>query len=290
MSTGAYLSEALVCESFKLGALNLITAPCGSGKTTAAFTTIPEYLHIAPRHSLILVNSRAAAEQFIADGLAQNYYYENDEWLTEFRPQSNIPIVMTYSLFGAQLKKGALNTENYEYIVCDEIHSLNKYIAISRAALKKKFPQALPWEINDMLQMTCFNYIALESISTLLKEGRIWIFALTATPSQLYKNDLKTLTKMINEVQFSQKLHAYEIFCKFDYAEIEPILRAIIPENRKRLFYFSTIKELQKYRKILLECGRAAEAIWSVTNIPMSEQALATRDYVLKEHRFPDGV
>jgi len=65
-----FLSESLVYESFKLGALNLITAPCGSGKTTAAFKTIPEYLHIKPNRCLILINSVSGAEEFVNSELA----------------------------------------------------------------------------------------------------------------------------------------------------------------------------------------------------------------------------
>ena len=162
---------------------------------------------------------------------------------------------------------------------------------MSRAQLKRQYPQAAPWEINDMLQMTCYTYIAIETIYTVLKEKKTWVFALTATPQQLYKYDLAKLGTIINEVQFSQKLHAYDILTKFEYAEIEPILRAVLPENRKRLFYFNTVKELNKYKQILIECGRQAEAIWSLSaTTPMEQHALTTREYVLNEHRFPDDV
>ena len=142
-----------------------------------------------------------------------------------------------------------------------------------------------------MLQMTCFTYIALEQIYQILKKQNTWVFALTATADQLYKYDLAKLGNIINEVQFSQKLHAYEILYSFEYAEIEPILRAVLPENRKRIFYFNTIKELNKYKAILIECGRKAEAIWSLSaNTPMQPHAITTREYVLSDHRFPDDV
>lgn len=288
---GVFLSEALIYESFQLGKLNLIQAPCGSGKTTAAFNTIPEYLKVSPKRSLILINTVSGAEEFVQDDLAYHYGYNGKEWDSSFLPQTDKPTVLTYAMFGAQFKKGNILLKDYDYIVCDELHSLNKYIGMARGKLKKQYPQALPWEINDMLQMTCFTYIAIEAIHQALKEGETWIFALTATPSQLYRNDLAKLGAMVNEVQYSQKLHAYEIFCKFEYAEIEPILHAILPENRKRLFYFNTVKELNKYKQILIECGRAAESIWSISGeTPMPEKNLTTRDFVLKEHRFPDEV
>lgn len=289
--TTTYLSDAIVCESFRLGKLNLIVAPCGAGKTTAAFKTIPDYLKIEPSRSLVLINTVSGAEEFVQNKLARYYDLAGKEWYSNLSPQYDKPTVMTYALFGAQLKKGNIAIEDYDYIVCDEIHALNKYIAISRGKLSKQYPQAAPWEINDMLQMTCFTYMAVETIEQAVKRGQSWIFALTATPAQLYKNYLKTLSNMINEVQYSQKLHAYEICCKFDYAEIEPILRAVLPENRKRLFYFNTIKELQQYKQVLIECGRAAEAIWSLSaDEKMDSHSLTTREYILSDHRFPADV
>lgn len=288
---GVFLSEALDYKSFQLGKLNLIQAPCGSGKTTAAFESIPQYLQVEPKRSLILINTVSGAEEFVQDDYAYHYEYNGKEWDSTFLPQYDKPTVLTYAMFGAQFKKGNIVLSDYNYIVCDELHTLNKYIGMARGKLKKQYPQALPWEINDMLQITCFTYIAIEAINQAIKDAKTWVFALTATPTQLYKNDLAKLGAMINEVQYSQKLHAYEIFCKFEYAEIEPILRAVLPENRKRLFYFNTVKELNKYKQILLDCGRAAESIWSTTSqTPMSQENLTTRDFVLKEHRFPDGV
>lgn len=292
---GVFLSEAIDYDSFRLNKLNLVVAPCGAGKTTAAFEAIPQHLNVSPSRSLILIDTSAGAQSFVNDNYA-NYYdgITGKEWETIFHPlpeNEQKPTVMTYAFFGALLKRKELDIHNYDYIVCDEIHSLNNYIAMSRGKLKKQYPQAATWEINDMLQMTCFSYMALEGIWHILKEGTIWVFGMTATPDNLYKNDLSKLEQFINEVQFSQKLHAYSILSKFEYSEIEPILRELVPENHKRLFYFNTIKELQEYKQILIECGRAAEALWSI-NSPqkMDEHQLTTRDCILSEHRFPDDV
>lgn len=289
-----YLSDVIIYESFKLGSFNLITAPCGAGKSTAAFETIPNYLQVSPQRSLILINTTSGEEQFIKDGRAQYFQAAIDkEWefdLSKHDESKDKPVVMTYALFGAQIKKGTISIQDYDYIVCDEIHTLNKYIAIARGKLKKSFPLALPWEINDMLQMTCFTYIALEAIVHAIREQHSWVFGLTATPEQLYKYDLSKLGMLVNEVEYSQKIHAYEIFQKFEYGEIEPILRALIPENRKRLFFFNTIQELKKYKEILVECGRAAEALWSLDNLPMDDHQLTTREIVISDYRFPDDV
>lgn len=286
-----FLSNAIICDSFELNAFNLIVAPCGSGKTTAAFSTIPDYLHVTPNRCLVLVNTRSAADSFVEEDKGYFFNFNGKEWDAHFQPQYDKPTIMTYANFGARIKKKELVIGSYDYLVCDEIHTLNQYISISRAKLKKNYPQATPWEINDMLQVTCFTYIALESIVQAVKDGTTWVFGMTATPAQLYKSDLSKLGAIVNEVQFSQKLHAYENLCKFEYSEIEPILQDLVPENRKRLFFFNTIKELKSYKQILLDCGRAAEALWSVAATePMDEHQLTTRDYVLQEHRFPDDV
>ena len=288
MSEGNFISDVIEYDSFKLGRLNLILASCGSGKTTAAFKTIPQYLKVQPHRSLILINTISGAEEFVNNDLA--YFFDSD-WDAPFQSVPDKPTVMTYALFGAKCKTRELDPTDYDYIVCDELHVLNKYIAMSRGKLRKQYPQAMPWEINDMLQMTCFTYIALEQLYQILKNQNTWVFALTATADQLHKFDLAKLGDIINEVRFSQKLHAYEILYSFEYAEIEPILRAVLPENRKRIFYFNTIKELNKYKTILIECGRKAEAIWSLSaNTPMQPHAITTREYVLSDHRFPDDV
>lgn len=292
MSEETFISDAIQYDSFQLGALNLIKAPCGGGKTTAAFKSIPQYLKVEPNRSLILINTVSGAEEFVNNNLAYHFESKGNDWDTPFDTTlHDKPIVMTYALFGAKCKSHELEPRDYDYIVCDEIHVLNKYIAMSRGKLQKQYPQATPWEINDMLQITCFTYIALEQIYQLLKEGKAWIFALTATPDQLYKFDLARIGDIVNEVKFSQKIRAYEILYTYEYAEIEPILRALLPENRKRVFYFNTIKELIKYKNILLECGRKAEAIWSLNaNTPMGQEAISTREYILNDHRLPENV
>lgn len=96
-----FLSDAIIYESFQLGKLNLIVAPCGSGKTTAAFKTIPEYLKVEPRRSLILINTISGEEEFVQNDLAYHYGYNGKEWDAHFLPQYDKPTVMTYALFGA---------------------------------------------------------------------------------------------------------------------------------------------------------------------------------------------
>lgn len=121
-------------------------------------------------------------DSFVQENFANYYNFNGKEWDANFIIDYNKPTVMTYALFGAQIKRGRISIDEYDYIVCDELHTLNQYIAMSRGQLSNRYPQALPWEINDMLQMTCFTYMAVEAIDAAVRTGKIWVFALTATP------------------------------------------------------------------------------------------------------------
>lgn len=278
MKDGEFVSNALDYESFQLGQINLIVANCGSGKSTAVYKTIPEKLNTNVGRILVLIDTVAGKDTFIRDEVAQ--------------PFGDFPIkptIMTYAAFGSKIKKAEIRLKDWDMIVCDEIHNMIVPVRIARNKLQKQFPEALPWEINDMLKMTNYNYIAIEMVSEIARKGEKWVFGLTATPRNLQR--IAEFEGLINEVKFSQALRAYEIISSFDYTDIETILRAAIPDDRKRVFFFSTVKELKKYKEVLLEAGRQAEAIWSTNHEEnMNAHQLSTRAYLLEEHKLPDDV
>lgn len=289
MKEGAYISEAILFQSCEKGKINLIKATCGAGKSTAALQLIPEKLHITPNHCLILIDTNSGQDSFIKEGAAKYYTLDYDRWDFTFTKEENKPIVMTYAAFGSLVKKQEIHAEYFDYIVCDEIHTMSYPVSMARGKLRKQFPLALPWEINDMLKITCFNYIAIETIKDWAEKENKWIFGLTATPDDLDR--IAQFDNLINEVKFSQQLRAYEIISSFDYTEIEKILQARIPDECKRLFFFNTVKELEKYKNILIESGRKAEAIWSChATQPMNSHQHLTRDYLLETHTLPDDV
>ena len=278
MKDGEFVSNALDYESFQLGQINLIVANCGSGKSTAVYKTIPEKLNTNVGRILVLIDTVAGKDSFIKEEHAQ--------------PFGDFPIkptIMTYAAFGSKIKKAEIRLKDWDMIVCDEIHNMIVPVRIARNKLQKQFPEALPWEINDMLKMTNYNYIAIEMVSEIARKGEKWVFGLTATPRNLQR--IAEFEGLINEVKFSQALRAYEIISSFDYTDIETILRAAIPDDRKRVFFFSTVKELKKYKEVLLEAGRQAEAIWSTNHEEnMNSDQLSTRAYLLEEHKLPDDV
>lgn len=282
MKEGAYVSDALVYESFQKGQINLIEAACGSGKSTAIYETIPNKLGLTSGRVLVLIDTTVGRDSFIQDDKA--YGFEEAEIFERVKPT-----IMTYSMFGSKIKKNEIQLADFDMVVCDEIHNMIKPVQIERGKLRKQFPEVLPWEINDMLSITCFNYIAIEAVRDLAAKGNKWVFGLTATPRNVYK--IKQFDNLINEVKFSKAVRAYEIISSFDYYDIEEILRQVVPDGRKRVFFFSTVQEMQKYKKILIEAGRKAEALWSTSHKePMDEHQLSTRTFLIEEHKLPEDV
>ena len=57
MKNGKFLSDVLDTSCFRCGALNLITAPCGCGKTSASINKIAP-LASCPRKAIYLIDTQ----------------------------------------------------------------------------------------------------------------------------------------------------------------------------------------------------------------------------------------
>ena len=71
MKNEKFLSDVLDTSCFRCGALNLITAPCGCGKTTASINKIAP-LASCPRKALYLIDTKNGNER-LARNPALNY-------------------------------------------------------------------------------------------------------------------------------------------------------------------------------------------------------------------------
>ena len=108
MKNGIYLEEALKdvlrTSNFVHGMFNLITAPCGSGKTTAAINVISK-LASSPRTALMLIDTRNGMERLAKEKVLTTPYafYEesiHQTWFPSDEFDPNKIIVTTYAQFG----------------------------------------------------------------------------------------------------------------------------------------------------------------------------------------------
>ena len=117
----------LDASSFISDAFNLIIAPCGSGKTTAAINTIAA-LASSPRKALFLIdtqNGNLRLAQNEALTLPYAFFAETAgraiTW-GELPPEKIV--VTTYAQFGVWVKDNPDFAANFEVIICDEAHNI----------------------------------------------------------------------------------------------------------------------------------------------------------------------
>lgn len=279
MREGLHLSEALnlECPNYERGRLNLIVAQTGQGKTTAAINTIPKQLGVAPQRCLILIDTTMGEEEKIALEECQMWGEKLDK-----------PYILNYQKFGAMVKRGELVAEMFDYICCDEIHNLIKYVRIDEANIWKRNPESSREVICLILSQESFSYIAIDTLLHWAELKGVWWFGLTATADNLEK--WTRLKSYINEIQIQEQLIAYEVFQKYEYSDIHVLLRAN-PEV-KRLIFVPKIEQGEQFaREIQENTGRKVVCLWSKRALkPMTNNQLDIVNHLQHNHKYPDGI
>ena len=279
MKEGLHLSEALINEQqqYQKGRLNLIVAQTGQGKTTAAINTIPKQLGVEPQRCLILIDTTMGEEENIALDECQMWGEKLDK-----------PYILNYQKFGAMVKRGELTAEMFDYICCDEIHNLIKYVRIDEANIWKRNPESTREIICLILSRESFSYIAIDTLLHWAELKGIWWFGLTATADNLEK--WARLKSYINEIQIQEQLVAYEVFQKYEYSDVHVLLRAN-PEV-KRLIFVPKIEQGEQFaREIQENTNRKVVCLWSKHALkPMTNNQLGIVNHLQQNHKYPDDI
>ena len=122
-----HLSELVNAQALQKSKLNIIRAPTGSGKTYFALNYIPSLVPDALHTVVYLIDTINGKEQILSHYNAISEYWgwakdvDNvDIWFSE---DSRI-VVLTYAKFGILSHKFPDFHKNFDYIICDELHSL----------------------------------------------------------------------------------------------------------------------------------------------------------------------
>lgn len=128
MKNGKFLSDVLDTSCFRCGALNLITAPCGCGKTTASINKIAPLVS-CPRKALYLIDTKNGNERLAKNSALTMPYHFYEESIAnryfcadELEPDK--VVITTYAQFGVWAKHNPDFAAFFEVILCDEIHNL----------------------------------------------------------------------------------------------------------------------------------------------------------------------
>lgn len=177
-----YLSQVLDVTALNKGMLNIIVAPCHSGKTTATSKIIEEHAR-CPERVLYLIDTSAGKQALITHNEAQRYtaMWLRDikhEWWGELKSGDGFR-VMTYHQFGIEVQKYPDFTSSLDLIICDEMHNLIKYMGIEYGNNAKNKTLNTPFQVN-----TCHTAFATLCTASMSTAGALLV-VLTATPNSL---------------------------------------------------------------------------------------------------------
>jgi len=235
--------------------MNIIVAPCGSGKTTAAINKLAP-LASSPRKALFLIdthngNVRLANEEAFTMPY-QFYEYSLKNAAFPFTDGDPTKIVATtYAQFGVWVRHNPQLVSYFDIIVCDEAHNI------------PVFPTFSPQPNFASIARDALCYIA-ENTDTL-------VVGITATPEPLEKLACKQFVVPID----AEQLRQYENRETRSYASLPQVLEQI-PNGKIGMLYVPHITQMKDCAAIAAVAGHKPICVWSLSNAdhPMTEEQL----------------
>lgn len=275
-----YLTQYISENNIKVrkGVINLINAPCGSGKTTFIFSDegiINNYKNFTTSKDNINLDEVL----YITDtSMLKDKTLDKYKDITKMIDTKNCYIdtsnkinVMTYAQFGAILCNDEKSTliNKYKLIIMDEFHNLFYY--------------------NNQFGSIYYKAI-IRSLNILSR--RSILVALTATP--YYVNEWnKDVGLIINNIisnkdeliSYGEREIRKETYTE-NYIKSILFLYSKLKNHKKILIYTKNISVMKKYKKICELNGINAEMLWSVN----SEQELSLEQLRLRQRLIEKGT
>lgn len=264
-----YLSEVVSLDMLTKDKLNIVKAPTGSGKTYFALTAIPASLTDAAHKVVYLIDTINGREQILKNYNARPIYryWEvevNGEALS-FENDDSI-VIITYAKFGVLLEKYPDFHEQFEYIICDELHSLINF---------QYFGERRP----------NLHTVAKEGIERAVRNSHTKVIALSATPERIKREfEAPTFDVPIDDSDLIQ----YETKQVIPYTNLNYLLTVLDPMETG-ICYVSRITTMKTVEENARREGLNPISIWSVRNNahPLSEEQLKVRKHILDNFEIP---
>lgn len=263
-----YLSELIEPALFKKNKLNIIKAPTGSGKSYFALTYIPSLVDDALHKIVYLIDTINGKEQILKNYHAVSEY---KGWMKAVSEEgiwscgSDNIVIMTYAKFGILLEAEPDFHTHFEYIICDELHSLIKFQYYSER------PNS--------------HSIANEGLKEAVKNDRTIVIALSATPDKIIK-DYGPLAYILPLDE--RQLRRYEIDEIIRYSNLDDVFAMLSPD-KVGLCYAQRINQMLAIEEKARKIGLSPISIWSIKNQehPMNEEQIAVRQAILENFEIP---
>ena len=272
-----YLSEVIDINTLRKRQLNIIKAPTGCGKPHFALNTIGSLCENAYHKAVYLIDTINGREQI--ERKYENVSKVNWEWIKVvadngiwFEEDQRIAI-MSYHKFGKIVAENFDFYNSFDYIICDEMHSLINFMNFERK------PNACT--------------IALNGLKRAVLNDRTIVIALTATPNAIIENFFNDYNDEIAngwyEVPIDQsELRHYEPKRVEPFTNIKEVLRVQSKEQTGIVFmeHVKPMKEIDAFAK---ELGFSPVSFWSTANADheMSKEQLEARRSVVQDGIIP---
>jgi len=268
-----YLSEAVHMEEIRAGALNIVCAPVGSGKTYWAVNVLAKTVS-KPYKMLYLIDTVNGRQQLLK---SERVKLIDPEWhmivirgmaFFEENEADKRIVVMTYAKFGAIVDKYPDFGNSFELILCDEIHNLPRFSAF----------------ISDNPNDKKYHKIAQARLESIIQRGKATVIGLSATP----KRAAKHIRGKVNFIAVDEDVRRLETRETIPYANIDSLLDSLSPAETG-IIYIVQIDRMKEIWEEVQTKGIKSTAIWSVNNAahPMTAEQEAARQYILDNEELP---
>lgn len=254
----------------------MVKAPVGSGKTTWALRHLAKELE-SPLDMVYLIDTRNGNEQIVSANSDIVAHY-SDVWLDKVLNgwemfsedhQTDKIVVMTYAKFGAIVKKyPEFAYSMFEYIICDEIHNLPKFMTFGG---------------EDGEDKNWYTY-AKEQLEEIVQWSGTKVIGLSATPRKAEEK----MDCPIGHITVDDDVFQLETKEIITYSN-KLLLLDEIKAGCKGLAYIKRITEMQAFCSAATQKGIKAICIWSAGSRthPMSQAQLQARNYILEKKELP---
>lgn len=276
-----YVSDAVDMSDIRKGQLNLIYAPCGSGKTYFCEHELKEYAKDSSQDILYLAPTVSLREAFEQRG---EDFEECELWngSISFEQKQEGFRAMTYAEFGARIQK-ARKAGTYKDSLFWNDHSVICADELSQAVKQSHYSGGDSTEV------------ALDELRKRIANKTNTVVTISATPRKFLDNGFlffpNSSKPLIHAVKMFFQLEGYKDGCVESYHNLTNLLKKLDPSQRG-MVYIQQVKQMEKAVKLLQDRGINAIGIFSKKSPghQMGREQMAVARSLIKDEKIPDDV
>lgn len=259
---GETLDKLIHVEDLHKRCLNLIKAPCGSGKTY--FAKGLKRLAVFDK-MLYLIDTKTGKDQLL-EGAEKEWINVNG---TSLEVVDGITF-MTYAGFAKYCDNSYAGRQRWmedAVIICDEFHNAIKWSK---------------WANDNNLHGRALDLLR----ERIMHESNL-VIAISATPNRIRKE----FSAVLHDVPVHGEPLHYENGTVESYTNLEALLQTV-PQGQRGIVYIQRITHIENCMKVMSARGFRTAAVWSTSNKehPLSKEQMEVRDYIIKNAEIPPNI